>query len=102
MKLWFTTTGQCLRTLAGHSAKIDSCSFSPSGHEVYSASQDGNLVMWTAATGQLDAIIDTGYYSMLINEPLSVRASSDGKCIVSGHANGTVKAWRTGRGGLMD
>jgi WD40 repeat protein len=98
MKLWSTSTGQHLRTLAGHSACVRSCSFSPSGHEVYSSSQDGTLVIWTTATGQLDAIIDTDYP----NKPLSVCASSDGKCIVSGHDHGAVKMWRVRRGGLMD
>jgi WD40 repeat protein len=98
MKLWSATTGQHLRTLAGPSKWIYSCSFSLGGHEIYSASDDGNLTIWTTATGQLDAII----YTDCSNKPLSVCASSDGKCIVSGHDHGAVKMWRVRRGGLMD
>jgi WD40 repeat protein len=84
--------------LDGHSGWDKSCSFSPSGHYIYSASEDGNLVMWTAGAGQLDGIVDKD--SNL--PPRSICASSDGKYIVSGHEHGTVKMWRMGRGSPID
>jgi hypothetical protein len=89
MKLWSTTTGQCLRTLDGHSNGVVSCSFSPSGHEIYSASPDGTIVMGTAATGKVEGVI----HADSTNQPWSVCTSSDGKRIVSGHSDGTVRVF---------
>jgi WD40 repeat protein len=95
MKLWSTTTGHHLRTLAGHSGYISSCFFPPNGHEICSASDGGALLMWTAATGQLEGIIDAsivdGDGSTI---PRSICASSDGKYIASGYGHGSVKMWR--------
>jgi WD40 repeat protein len=89
MKLWSTTTGQCLRTLDGHSKVIVSCSFSPSGHGIYSTSYDGLIVMWTAATGKVEGVI----HADPTNPPWSICNSSDGKRIVSGHHDGTVRVF---------
>jgi WD40 repeat protein len=95
MNLWSTTTGQCLRTLDGYSGSVCSCSFSPSGHAIYSASNGtrhgvdgshGTLMVWTAATGQLEGIFDEKP-----STALSICASPDGQRIVSGYDDGTVK-----------
>jgi WD40 repeat protein len=89
MKLWSTTTGQCLRTLDGHFDGVVSCSFSPSGHGIYSASYDGLILMWTAATGKVEGVI----HADPTNKPWSICTSSDGKRIVSGHSDGTVRVF---------
>jgi WD40 repeat protein len=97
MKLWSTTTGQCLRTLDGHSRYVQSCSFSPSGHEIYSVSGDNTIAMWTAATGQLEGIVDSPeqevHWTLSTVTPVSICASPDGKSIVGGYHDGTVKMW---------
>jgi hypothetical protein len=52
-------------------------------------------MMWTAATGKLDGIIDADSKSSS-----SVCASLDGKCIVSCHDEGIMRMWQVGWGGL--
>jgi hypothetical protein len=86
MKLWSTSTGQCLRTIDGHSDFVRSCCFISSGYAICSASRDGTLKMWTAATGKLEGPISAGF-----NKPLFMSVSSDGNFVVSGHSRGLLK-----------
>ena len=54
------------------------------------------MMMWAAATGQLERIIDAGriadnQYRLPI---FSAYVSPDGRYITSGHSKGVVKLWR--------
>jgi WD40 repeat protein len=104
MKLWSTSTGQCLLTLDGLGGAVSPsklspnprraracCSFSPSGQEIISASNDGTLMLWVAATGQFQGLVKR---VMTHHSIFALCVSSDGKYIVSGHENGIVKMWR--------
>ena len=51
LKIWDSTTGTEIRTLAGHSQPIGACAFSPDGGSLLSGSWDGSLKIWDVATG---------------------------------------------------
>ena len=104
IKLWSAIDGDCFRSLVSgnlmgvlnHSVrKPQSCFFSPTGHEVCSASMDGTLMMCEGSTGRLESAIDKNHQAPgdLL---LSICASPDGNYIASGHFGGTVKMWRVG------
>ncbi len=52
-KLWDATTGQNLRTLAGHIDQVRDIAFSPDGTRLVTASADRTARVWDAATGKL-------------------------------------------------
>jgi WD40 repeat protein len=78
----------CVRTLLGHSSYVNSCDVSPDGARIASASSDGSIKIWHAASG---------------NEMQALRGHSgpvegcsfdpDGLRVISGARNGEVKMW---------
>ena len=44
-------TGQCLKTLQGHTNGIWSVTFSPDGQQLASGSEDGTIKLWDVNTG---------------------------------------------------
>ncbi|MEG4022539.1 AAA-like domain-containing protein [Microcoleus sp. S13C4] len=87
IKLW-QTNGTLQATLTGHTDKIRSAIFSPSGEIIVSASDDKTVKIWQKK-GKL--IHDLKGHSGQIT---SVFLSPDGKIIVSASADGTVKLWK--------
>ena len=51
LKLWASNSGECLRTLAGHTSYVFCCAFSPKGNIVASGSFDETLRLWNVTTG---------------------------------------------------
>ena len=52
IKLWNATTGECLRTLDGHSSYVHSVAFSPDGTTLASGSYDMTIKLWNTNTGE--------------------------------------------------
>ena len=50
-KVWSAASGECLRTLMGHTCQVKSAVFSPDGQQVLTASRDGTAKVWSAASG---------------------------------------------------
>jgi len=50
--LWEVSTGQCLKTLRGHTDKVWSVAFSSDGQTLVSGSQDETVKIWNLKTGE--------------------------------------------------
>lgn len=69
-----STNGNLLATLEGHTAQINSVSFSPDGQRIASASNDQQVMLWERD----GSLLDTIDYQKPVN---SVSFSSDGKLL---------------------
>jgi WD40 repeat protein len=52
VKLWDIGTGQCLRTLEGHTNRVQSVTFSTQGKTLASSSEDETIKLWDVETGE--------------------------------------------------
>jgi WD40 repeat protein len=52
IKLWDIASSQVLRTLAGHSAEVQSVAFSTDGKTLASGSFDETIKLWDVASGK--------------------------------------------------
>ncbi|MEE1323143.1 MAG: hypothetical protein UHE91_04910, partial [Bacteroidales bacterium] len=46
VKIWDANTGECLKTLEGHSKYVYSVAFSPDGKHIVSGSYDDTIKIW--------------------------------------------------------
>ena len=60
LRMWDAQTGECVRTMRGHTADVTACAYSPEGRLIASASRDGTLRLWNIVTGQEIATLETG------------------------------------------
>ncbi|KAK1990768.1 hypothetical protein LX36DRAFT_663931 [Colletotrichum falcatum] len=82
--LWDTATGQCERTLKGHSSWVCSVAFAPDGRLLASASLDNTVKLWDTATGQCERTLE-GHSDWV-------------RSLASGSYDNTVKLWDTAMG----
>jgi WD40 repeat protein len=94
LRVWDVATGQCLRTLVGHSAEITSACFSADGLYILSGSADRTLKLWTISTGQC-----LNSYQAHDDVVTSVSLSAGGHYALSGSLDRTLRLWdlRTGQ-----
>jgi WD40 repeat protein len=88
VKLWNWRTGQCLKTLTGHTDKIQGIAFSPDGQVLASGSADQTIRVWNYATGHCLQLLN-GH----TNRVYSVAFSPDGSILASCSTDRTVKLW---------
>ncbi len=84
--LWEVDTGNTLLTLTGHDNKITGLAFSPDGNRLVSASFLV-IYIWDVETGQLLT------KSQPTTTPMNLQFSPNGKIVVSGRHDGTIKLW---------
>ena len=85
-----------LQTLEGHTAWVNSVTFSPDGKTIASASYDNTVRVWSAATG--DCLQTLKGHIIRVN---SVAFSPDGKAVASALYNNTVRVWSATTGDCL-
>ena len=91
------TWGPLLQTLEGHAHTVTSVTFSPSGQKLASASLDGIIRVWDAASGlPLQTLRSYGY-----SKNASVAFLPDGQKLVSGCGNSGIQIWDLASGSLF-
>ena len=86
-RLWDPATGDCLRTLTGHTSTIAEVTFSPDGRLLATASRDETARLWDPATGECLRTLDHD------NELLGVAFSPDGRLLATVGTYGTALLW---------
>jgi len=98
VKLWDMVAGQKVRTLRGHGSLVESVAFTPDGRTLASGSWDTTIRLWDVATGTGQELRNR---SVVFAEDAkaheyaitSVAFGPDGRLLVSGGKDNTVKLW---------
>ena len=88
LRVWDFETGQCLKTLEGHTNAVHSVSIVPDGKRAVSGSKDITLRVWDVETGQCLKTLE-GH----TRQVHSVSITPDGKSAVSGSWDLTLRVW---------
>lgn len=88
VRLWDLETGNCIRMLKGHTARIMSVAWSADQRRALSASDDKTLRLWNIETGRCLRVLK-GHTA----EVHSVAWSTDNRHAISGSWDHTVRLW---------
>jgi WD40 repeat protein len=91
--LWDVNTGNCIKTLTGHTNWVWAVVFSPDGKTLVSGSCDRTVRLWDVSTGRCIRTL-TGH----TREIYSVSFSPDGQTVASGCADETARLWDVNTG----
>ena len=87
-RLWDPATGDCLRTLTGHTAVVYGVAFSPDGRLLATASIDNTARLWDPATGDCLRTL-TGHTESVYG----VAFSPDGRLLATASMDRTTRVW---------
>ncbi len=87
VRLWNAETGATVSVLEGHTNSVNDLVFTPDGSRIVSAGYDGDIRAWPLDGGEAYRFAQVGF-------PINALAiSGDGKILVTGSADKTVRVW---------
>ena len=109
IKLWDKSTGRLMKTFLGHSEEVTSVAYSPDGLSFVSASEDRSLKLWNINNGKIIRTMSGHEVDRYAEEEspkrtghshaiTSVAYAPDGKHVLSGSYDGTLKYWNINTG----
>mmetsp|Transcript_56266 Transcript_56266/g.99812 ORF Transcript_56266/g.99812 Transcript_56266/m.99812 type:complete len:406 (+) Transcript_56266:44-1261(+) len=87
-KLWDTVSGECFRTFAGHTGRVNSATPSPDNRHILTSSDDGTAKLWCTESGECILTVESGHGPIL-----SATIAPDGQHIAAGTCDGVVQMW---------
>ncbi len=92
VKLWNTTTGECIQQLSGLFFNVYTATFSPDGQKTVAGGKDKWILLWDLTTGQ-------SIRNFRLDTPVWVVCfRNDGREILSACQDGTIRLWDTETG----
>ena len=88
LRLWDRASGDCTRTLTGHTSDVMSVAFAPDSSMLASASADNTIRLWDPVSGESRRVLE-GHTDWV----RSVAFSRDGRALASGSDDKTVRLW---------
>ncbi|KAF9097448.1 hypothetical protein BGX29_008075, partial [Mortierella sp. GBA35] len=85
VRVWNCETGSPDFVLEGHTDKISSVAFSPSGMQIASASDDNTMMLWDTHTGAVAFVLTDHTKSVSC-----ISYAPDGRSVASGSLDGTI------------
>src|SRR5262249_42794298 len=89
VQIWDTETGKRVRSLRGHTERVNSVTYSRDGRFLATASNDDSVRLWLSSSGREVYKLSPGGFSA------GVAFRRDGTVLVSGGSNGKVTVWRS-------
>ena len=93
IRLWDANTGRHIRTLTGHTDRVESVAFSPDANTIASGSRDDTIRLWDANTGRNIRTL-TGHTAWVYSVAFSPHANT----IASGSWDHTIRLWDANSG----
>jgi serine/threonine protein kinase/WD40 repeat protein len=88
IQLWDVATGECVRTLGGHSSYVSDLQFTPDGKYLVSSSSDQTIRLWDWPEGRPVAIL-RGH----LDEVDGLSVSPEGRILASRGRDGSIFLW---------
>jgi WD40 repeat protein len=105
IKLWNIKTGRWIRSFKGHTNSVWSVAITPNGKNIVSGRFDNTIKLWDINTRKILRNINTGKilrnFEGHTDEVWSVTITPNGKYIVSGSFDNTIKLWDIYTGKLL-
>ena len=79
IRIWHSSTGECIKILKGHTAMVLSIAISKDDTKIYSCSSDKTIKIWLTSTGECIRVLRGSHLAVT-----AITISNDNRTIISG------------------